>query len=80
MANQKYKLELLFTQCTDGESDNETLMREFSTDPVMHAIKTQIMTRHLTECLNNMTKEFTDLAISQGGTDLPVPPPGKPAK
>ena len=78
MSDKKYCLELTFTQSTEGEADNETLMREFSKDPIIHAIKTQVMTKHITQCLNAMTKEFTDLAIANGGTTLPTPEPDAP--
>lgn len=76
MANQKYRLELSFNQVTGDDTDNETLMKEFSDDPTLHALKTQIMTKHLTTMLNNMTKEFTDLAISMGGETI-AENPGK---
>ena len=82
MANKKYCLEITFIQSTDGEPDDTVVLNEFSSDPVIHAIKTQVMTRHLTTAINNMTKEFTDAAISMGGETLPVPGdgPGKPDK
>lgn len=79
MANQKYRLEISFNQVTDGETDNETLMTEFSNDPIIHSLKTQIMTKHLTQMLYNMTKEFTDLAMSMGGETL-IDPEQKPGK
>lgn len=73
---KKYCLELSFSQKTGGDVDNEVLMREFSSDPVIHALKTQVMTKHLTGMLNAMTEEFTNLAISNGGESLPVPAVG----
>lgn len=64
---KKYCLELSFSQKTDGDVDNEVLMREFSSDGTIHALKTQVMTRHLTGMLNAMTEELTNFAISGGG-------------
>ena len=64
---KKYCLELSFTQSTDGEVDNRTLMSEYSDDGVIHALKTQVFTEELTKSVNNITKKFTDMAISVGG-------------
>ena len=70
--DKKYCLTISFVQSTNGETDDDVVVREFSEDPVVHVIKTQVFTRHLTEMLNAITKELTDFAIANGG-ELPLP-------
>ena len=60
---KKYTLELNFFQTTDGSLDGRTLVEEFSADPTVHAIKTQVFTEELTEAISKATKRLTDMAI-----------------
>ncbi len=61
-----YCLTLMFSQSTSENPDNLVTMQEFSADPVVHAMKTQVMTRYLTQMVNDMTKELTDLSMAGG--------------
>ena len=60
---KKYTLELNFFQTTDGDLDGRTLVEEFSSDPVVHALKTQVFTEELTEAIAKATKRLTNMAI-----------------
>ena len=60
---KKYTLELNFFQTTDGDLDGRTLVEEFSSDPVVHALKTKVFAKHLLLAVSNATDELTDMAI-----------------
>ena len=60
---KKYTLELNFFQTTDGDLDGRTLVEEFSSDPVVHALKTQVFTEELTEAIAKATTRLTNMAI-----------------
>ena len=62
--DQKYKLNLAFTQSTDGREDNITSGVDGSDDPAIHLIKTKVWTKHLTAALEAITTELCDLGIA----------------
>lgn len=61
--SKPFSLKISLTQSTNGEIDNQTVSEEFSSDPVTHAIKTQVFAEEMSKCLSNITKRLTDLAI-----------------
>lgn len=73
----KYKLEIKFSQSTEGVDDGETLVVEHSEDINVHLIKTKVFTKHLTAAVDAITQELCDIALD---ANKPPSPNAKPKK
>lgn len=60
---KRYKITISMTQETDGDTDNKTLVEEFSEDGTVHLMKTKVFTKHFTSAVAAATHELIDLAI-----------------
>jgi hypothetical protein len=63
MPDKKHRIAISQVQETDGEVDGNTLIEDFSDDPVVFVIKEKIFTKHMTFAVNAIAQELGDLAL-----------------
>jgi hypothetical protein len=59
-----HRIAITMTQETDGNIDNKTLMEEFSTDSIIHVVKTKVFVEAFTTAINEATQKLTDAALA----------------
>ena len=62
--DNEYEFVIRVEQKTNGKVNGRSLVEEFSSDPNVHSIKTQVFTHYMTEALDKATKDLTDMAIA----------------
>ena len=62
--DKKYHLSISMVNTTDGGTDGEVFINEYSSDPEVHAYKQSIFTKHLTAAVNAATQELIAMGLS----------------